>query len=224
MMRDFFTKKENIFIIAIGAVCLLFVLLGFLFLFLRPDASDGPKRVPTDVSEIVWNTFDSDVISDKIEYPEHLYVTEHEDLSDTSVTFAEFEPEDFLTYFSNQNHISIYPDGISAPLSYGKTREDEYTSASGQSYRRIEHLTVDEDVWGIMLVPKATYKNWRSRGFIWIQARVRNRETLCMSESGVVMDSVDCDPFSGQKTVYSGTVSDQFIRTGYEIVNKNSFK
>ncbi len=223
-MKDFFTKKENIFILATGAACLLLVLIGFLFLFFKPDTNDGPKKIPATVSEIVWDTFSSDIISDKIEYPEHLRVSQQEDQSGTGITFAEFEPEEFLTYFSNQNHVSIYPDGISAPLSYGKTREDEYVSTSGQVYQRIEHLTSDNEVWGVMLVPKTQYKDWQSRGFVWIQARIKDRETLCVSESGAVTDSVDCDPFVGQKTVYSGTVSDQFIRTGYEIVNKNSFK
>ncbi len=223
-MKDFFAKKENIFIIATSAVCLLLILIGFFFLFLKPDTNDGPKRIPASVSEILWDTFSSDVISDKIEYPQHLHVSERKDQAGTSVTFAEFEPKEFLTYFSNQNHVSIYPDGIGAPLAYGKTREDEYVSTSSQVYQRIEYLTSSDEVWGVMLVPKAQYKNWQSRGFIWIQSRLKDRETFCMSESGDVIESVDCDPFIGQKTVYSGTVSDQFIRTGYEIVNKNSFK
>lgn len=224
MMKDFFTKKENIFMIAIGVACLLLVLIGFLFLFFKPDTNEGPKKIPADASEIVWDTFSSDIISDKVEYPEHLYVGETEGQAGTGVTFAEFEPDEFLTYFSNQNHVSIYPGGISAPLAYGKTRENEYVSTSGQAYQRIEYLTSGDKIWGVMLVPKAQYKNWQSRGFIWIQARVMDRETLCVSESGDAIERVDCDPFIGQKTVYSGTVSDQFIRTGYEIVNKNSFK
>jgi hypothetical protein len=224
MIKEFFRKKENIFIILIAVVSLLFVLLGFLFLFFKSDPSDGPKRIPNSITDIVWESFDSKLISNKLQYPEHMHVSEQKEETGVGINVAEFEPREFLTYFSNQNHVSIYPGGIDVPLFYGKTRESEYTSSTNQSFMRTEYLTTDNQVWAVMLVPKEQYENWQARGFIWIQTRVQDRETMCLSNTGILIDSVDCDPFAGEKTVYSGTVSDKFIRVGYEIVNKNSFK
>jgi hypothetical protein len=224
MIRDFFTKKENIFTIAIATVCLVFIAFGFFFLFMRPDVSDGPKRIPNNVTDIVWAQLKSDLISNTLEYPEYMHVGEREDETGTAITLAEFEPRDVLTYFSNQNHVSIYPGGIAAPFFYGNTRESDFTSSSGQNYFRTEFLTRDDKVWAVMLVPKEQFEKWESRGFIWIQSRIRGREEVCVSDTGLVVDNVDCDPYSGQKTVYSGTVTNQFIQMGYEIVNKNIFK
>ena len=224
MMREFFTRKENLFIVVIAAVSLVFVIIGFTFLFLKQGASDGPRRIPNSITDIVWKTFSSDLISNRLEYPEHMYINEQKEESGVGITIAEFEPKEFLTYFSNQNHVSIYPSGIDAPFFYGKTKESEYISSTQQEFMRTEYLTIDGDTWAVMLVPKVQYEDWQSRGFIWIQTRIQNRETFCVTQAGMVIDSVDCDPFAGQKTVYSGTVSDKFIRAGYEIVNKNSFK
>lgn len=224
MIREFFAKKENVFTIAIASLCLVFVGFGFFFLFMRPDVTEGPKRIPNSVTDIVWAEFKSNLISNALEYPEYMHIGEREDETGSAITLAEFEPREPLTYFSNQNHVSIYPGGIAAPFFYGKTKESEFTSSSGQGYFRTEFLTRDGLVWAVMLVPKEQFEKWESKGFIWIQSRIRGREEACVSDAGMIVDSVDCDPYSGQKTVYSGTVSEQFIRMGYEVVNKNTFK
>jgi hypothetical protein len=224
MIKDFFSKKENVFMILVSLACLAFVIVGFVLLFFRHDSEVGPRTIPNSVSEIIWTEFKSELISNRLQYPEYMYIGEQKEESGVGITVAEFEPREFLTYFSNQNHVSIYPGGIDAPFFYAKTRESDFTSSSGQEYFRTEFLTMQDGVWAVMLVPKVQFENWQSRGFIWIQSRIGERNDMCMSNSGLVVDSVDCDPYSGQKTVYSGTVSDQFIRVGYEIVNKNTFK
>lgn len=208
----------------VAAICLVFVVVGFTFLFFGPTAVEGPRTIPSNTADIVWESYGSDLVSGKILYPDYMHISEQKKDTGVGVTIAEFEPREFLTYFSNQNHVSLYPGGIDTPFFYGKTKEDEYTSETGQQFARTEYLTTDDDVWAVMLVPKEKYKNWQDRGFIMIQARLRDREEYCMSEAGISSDRVDCDPFAGEKTVYSGTVSDQFISVGYEIVNKNSFK
>lgn len=199
MIREFFANKENIFTIAISLACLVFVGFGFFFLFLRPDTSDGPRRIPNSVTDIVWADHDSGLISNILEYPEYMNVSERNDEAGSSITIAEFEPREPLTYFSNQNHVSVYPGGIAAPFFYGNTRESEFDSSSGQGYFRTEFLTRDDKVWAVMLVPKEQLEKWESKGFIWIQSRIREREEVCVSDTGLVVDSVDCDPYSGQK-------------------------
>lgn len=224
MIKEFFTKKENLFIILVGGISIACITLGFVLLFLKPEVDNGPRRIPNSVTDIVWADFDSDIIEGKLQHPEYMQVREQKEEEGVGINLSEFEPREFLTYFSNQNHVSIYPDGLDTPFFYGKTRENEYTSSSGQGFIRTEFLTVDGDVWAVMLVPKEQFGNWQSRGFVWIQTRITNRLDLCISTTGVVIDSMDCDPYAGNKTVYDGEVTDKFIRMGYEVVNKNSFK
>lgn len=224
MIKDFFVKKENIFIIVVALVSIFFVVLGFLFLFFRADNSTGPKVIPNSVSEIVWEDFSSKILDQRIEYPEYLHISEQREENGVGVTIAEFEPNQFLNYFSNQNHISFYPNGIDALFFYGKTKESDFVSETGQEYKRTEYLTTQGDVWGVMLVPKKKNEAWQDWGFVFIQTKIRNKEDKCMTESGLIIDSVSCDPYAGQKAVYSGTISGRFIDIGYAIVNRNSFK
>jgi hypothetical protein len=171
----------------------------------------------------VWGTFSSDIFKIDITYPNYMYITEQKESNGVGITISEFTPREFLTYFSNQNHISIYPDGIDNQLFYGKTKEDMYTSASGQVFNRIQYLTTHDDVWGVLLIPQKTPKGWQPRGFIWIQSAISNKEFLCISAKGVLINNVICDPYASELPVYKGDISKQFIDFGYETINKNVF-
>ncbi len=223
MIKDFFIKKENIFISVVAIISIFCVVLGFLFLFLRAGETDGPRIIPSNVYEIKWTDFSSKIIKNKIQYPEYMHVNEQREVDGVGVTFSEFKPTEFLTYFSNQNHVSIYPSGIDNHLFYAKTRESDYTSSTNQDFTRTEYLTVDNQVWAVMLVPKITPENWQSRGFIWIQTAIKSKEVLCMNELDKVFSDENCDPYAKESPVYTGDVTDKFIRFGYELVNKNTF-
>lgn len=223
MIKDFFIKKENILIFTIALVSVFFVILGFLFLFFKTSSPDGPRIIPNSIYEITWANFSSKILKKTITYPEYMFISEQQDSTGVGITISEFEPREFLTYFSNQNHISIYPDGIDNQLFYGKTKVSEYVSSMGQNFTRTEYVTSDNIVWAVMLVPKETPLNWQPRGFIWIQSALKNREDFCMSSTGVLITDVACDPYSGETSVYKGDISEQFIRFGYEIINKNLF-
>jgi len=223
MIKDFFIKKENIFIFTIALISICCVIVGFLFLFLKTEPTEGPRIIPNNVYEIVWGEFSSKILDVKISYPEYMYVEEQRESTGVGLTISEFKPKDFLTYFSNQNHVSFYPDGIDNQLFYGKTKVSEYTSTLGQNFKRTEYLTTEGEVWGVMLIPQNTPAMWQPRGFIWIQSAVKNKETLCISSKGILINNLVCDPYADQQPVYRGAVSEQFIRYGYEIINKNKF-
>lgn len=223
MIKDFFTKKENVFIILVAFISVFFVVLGFLFLFLKTNTHNGPRIIPNTITDIVWANFSSDILDKKIQYPEYMYISEQKEETGVGITIAEFEPRDFLTYFSNQNHISLYPAGVDNQLFYGKTKVSEYTSSTGQVYTQTQYFTVDNQVWGVMLVPKKAPNNWQPRGFIWIQTVIKNKESLCINSKGLLIKNVVCDPYSGELPVYKGEITGQFIRFGYETINKNSF-
>jgi len=224
MIKDFFIKKENIFIALVAIISIFFVVLGFLFLFLRTSTNDGPRDIPNSLGEVTWKEFNSKIISQKIMYPEYLYVKEQKEQDGSKIMFAEFESADFLTHNSNQNHISIYPQGTDNPFFYAKTRETQYMSDSNQEYARTEYLTLDNDVWAIKLVPKLTPKDWLPRGFILIESKIRNRVQNCQSGSILLTDIATCDPYQDQKIVYSGELIDDFLNLGYKVIHKNIFK
>lgn len=224
MIKEFFTKKENLFIIAVAALSLCCVVVGFIFLFLGPTQSQQPKTVPNDPSEIVWKKFNSDIVAGDIQYPEHLRISEREEEQATGITITDLAPREFLTYSTNQNHVSIYPKGVDELFFYGKTRQDEFTSATGQGFIRTEFLTQDDEVWAVSLSPKDQYKDWEQDGFVLIQARIGDRQDLCQTATGIVADAEDCNPYLGDKVLYDGTVTADFISLGYEILNNNTFK
>lgn len=223
MIKDFFIKKENIFIFGIALVSIFFVTLGFLFLFFKTSSPEGPRVIPNSINEIVWKDFSSKILGKNIQYPEYMYIGEQKESTGVGISISEFKPKSFLTYFSNQNHVSVYPDGLDNQLFYGKTKESEYKTNEGQDFARTEFLTSDNLVWAVMLVPKKTPIGWQPRGFIWIQSSLKNKENFCMSPKGILIAGVSCDPYSGEKPIYKGDVSEQFIRLGYEIINKNLF-
>lgn len=223
MIKDFFIKKENIFISGIALVSIFCVVLGFLFLFFKTDSSPGPRIIPNNVYDIKWDYFSSKILQEKIQYPEYMYISEQKESNGVGITMSEFEPKDFLTYFSNQNHVSIYPSGLDNQFFYAKTKESDYTSSTGQDYKKTEYFTTTNQIWAVMLVPKITPKNWQPRGFIWIQTDIKGKEVLCMSSNTKLINTDNCDPYSNQKPVYKGNVMGQFIRFGYEVINKNSF-
>ncbi len=225
MIRDFFIKKENVFIIIVGCISIFFAVLGFLFLFLRDTSpSDGPRVIPSNIFDITWDDFKSNLLGQKIQYPEYMYIAEQKDLSGVGLTIAEFEPREFLTYFSNQEHVSFYPNGIDVPFFYGKTKESDFTSSSNQEYVRTEYLTLDNEVWAVMLVPKNKFEEWQNWGFIWIQTKIVGKEENCITEKGAIIDGMTCNEYQGERVVYSGKISDRIIKVGYEIVNQNTFK
>jgi hypothetical protein len=223
MIKDFLVKKENIFIFLIALLSIVCIVVGFLFLFLKTDSIDGPKVIPNNVYEIKWKDFSSKILDKKIQYPDYMYIVEQKESTGVGVNISEFKSREFLNYFSNQNHVSLYPDGIDNQLFYGKTKSSEYTSSNGQVFSKTEYLTVDNKVWAVMLIPKITPPGWQVRGFVWIQSSIKNKENLCQSSKGVLTNGVSCDPYSGEQPIYKGEVSDQFMRFGYEIINKNSF-
>ncbi len=223
MIQDFLKKKENIFIIGIAILSMSFVVIGFLFLFLRTNSDEGPRIIPDTVKDIVWTDFKSKFFDMKITYPEYLYISEQQEEIGVGITLAEFKPREFLTYFSNQNHVSFYPDGIDNQLFYGKAKTSEFVSKTGQIYAKTEYLTLSNQVWGIMLVPQKTPTRWQPRGFVWIQTQIKNKESLCISSTGIVINNVLCDPYKGELPVYRGNIEGDFVTFGYEIINKNSF-
>jgi hypothetical protein len=222
MIRDFLYKKENIFIFLIALISMFCVVLGFLFLFFGDDRSER-KIIPNSITDIKWASFNSKILDKKIEYPEYMDIREQRENQGVGITVAEFEPKEFLTYFSNQNHISIYPEGLDNQLFYGKTRQGEYTSSTGQLFTKIEYITTNDIVWGVALIPKDTPKKWSKNGFIWIQSALKNKQDLCISKTGILINNVVCDSYNDQSPVYKGDIQGQFIRFGYELVNKNRF-
>lgn len=224
MITDFFKKRENIFITIIALISILFVITGYIFLFFDTKTKNGPKIIPNTVEEIVWKDFSSKVLGTKISYPNHFSVFEQKELNGVGITISEFESKSFVSYFSNQNHFSIYPEGIDNQFFYGKTKTSNFVSEDGREFSRTEYLTVDNKVWAIMLVPKEKPENWQNRGFIWIQSALRNKFSLCVSSKGVLIDNVECDPYSGELPIFRGEVSDQFINFSYEIINRNKFE
>jgi hypothetical protein len=223
MIKDFFIKKENVLISVIALVSIFCVVLGFLFLFFKSSSTTGPKVIPNTAADIQWETFSSKILDTKIQYPDYLYIEEQKESNGVGVTIAEFKPREFLTYFSNQNHVSFYPDGIDNQLFYGKTKQSEFTSATGQVFKQTEYLTADNKVWAVMLVPVVTPKMWQARGFIWIQTALKNKTIKCVSKAGEIIEDEVCDPYMDQLPVYNGEISGQFLKFGYEIVNKNTF-
>ncbi len=224
MIKEFLTKKENIFIILIGVVSVFFVTLGFLFLFFNQDTDVGPQKIPSAVHEIVWDDFKSKILDQKISHPEHMIVNEYDQESGRGVSMVEFQEKGLMTYFDNHNHVSIYPTGLDTQFFYGTTRESEYVSDTKQEFIRTEYLTFDQRVWAVRLVPKSSFTKWQAPGFVWIQSRIGNREAVCMDQNDMLITSESCDPYLGQRIVYSGAVSDDFIEVGYEIVDKNYFQ
>jgi hypothetical protein len=223
MVKDFFIKKENIFIVSVALISITFIVIGFSFLFLKPNSYSGPRTIPNTVEDIVWTRFQSKFFETQIEYPEYMYIAEQKEEIGVGITLAEFKPREFLTYFSNQNHVSMYPDGIDNQLFYGKTKKSEYVSKTGQVFAQTEYLTLSNEVWGVLLVPQKTPKYWQPRGFIWIQTHLANKESLCISSGGIVINNIICDPYKDELPVYRGTISGDFLEFGYEIINKNSF-
>lgn len=224
MIKEFFRKKETLFILGIALISVFFIILGFLFLFFKSEYRGAPRVIPTDTESISWKGFSSKLLKQKIQYPDYMYINEQESVDGTGINIAEFKPQGFLNYFNNQNHISLYPSGMEMDLYYGKIRESEFTNSEGQVFDRVEYLTLQDEVWAIMLTPQqATNSLWQSRGFVWMQTQIKNREILCMAPTGVLISDVNCDPFGGQKIVYDGIITGQFLNFGYEIINKNSF-
>lgn len=222
MIKEFLFKKENIFIFLVAIISAFFVVFGFLLLFFG-DQKNDMRIIPADITQITWKDFSSKIIDSKIQYPGYMYVDEQKESEGVGINISEFKPQGFLTYFSEQNHISIYPEGLDNQFFYGKTKTTDYTSSVGQEYTQTEYLTVDNKVWGVLLIPKTRPSNWQSRGFIWIQERIKNKEQLCISAKGILINNVMCDPYTGELPVFRGEVSGKFIRFGYEIINKNSF-
>lgn len=222
MIKDFFIKKENILIIIIAIISVFFVVLGFLFLFFKANTEDQPQIIPNTINDIVWGSFDSNILKNKIQYPVHFFITEQKDELGVGISIAELQPRNFLTYFSNQNHISIYPEGMDNQLFYGKTNNSKYTSPTGRMYTRTDYLTVDNNIWAIMLIPEEIPENWQSRGFVWIQTVIKNKESLCIHTNGILISNISCDPYAGELPIYRGDISGSFIDFAFEIINKNS--
>jgi len=224
MIKEFFKKKETLFILVIATISIFFIVLGFLFLFFKSEYKNTPRVIPSNVESITWKNFFSKLLKTKISYPEYMHISEHENASGIGINIAEFKPQGFLTYFNNQNHVSLYPSGMDMQLYYAKTKESEFTNSLGQIFKKTEYLTLDDEVWAIMLVPQDTSNSlWQARGFIWIQTQIQNRQIFCMSSNNVIISDVECDLFSGQKIIYDGNITGQFLRFGYEIINKNNF-
>lgn len=222
MIKEFFVKKENILILLVALLSIFCIILGFLLLFFKSDSST-PKIVPLNIYDIEWEDFNSKVLDKNIQYPNHMFIFEQRETDGVGVVVSEIQTKDFLTYFTNQSHVSIYPEGIDNQLFYGKTKESKYTSSTGQDFKRTEYFTVDGDIWAIKLDPEDKKVFGQTRGFIWIQSGIKKKEQMCISSKGVLINNINCDPYSGEQPVFKGEVSDQFIRFGYEIINKNSF-
>lgn len=223
MIKEFFIKKENILISLIAIISIFFIVLGFLFLFFRTKSSEGPRIIPNNAGEIVWKKFSSKLLDKKIKYPDYMFIDEQKEKSGVGINISEIEPKEFLTYFSNQNQVSIYPSGLDNELLYGKKRESEFKSKSGQVFRRTEFLTVDNKVWAVMLKSDKPLDNWDKQGFIWLQSEIENKKISCINDKGKVTESETCDPLSKQLPVYRGEISTRFMNIAYEIINNNSF-
>ncbi len=207
--------------VAILFISIILIAIGFFLLFLRTDTQSELKKVQNNLNEIIWAEFSSDIFEKDILYPSYLYTITKKDNFLVGASFTERKTDELPTYFTNQNHISFYPEGIDNQFFYGKTKESQYTSATGQEYSRIEYLTNNDQVWAILLAPKDTPKGWQSKGFIWIQSFVKNKEQLCISQNGILISNIECDPYSGEQPIYKGEISQKFIDLGYEVINKN---
>ena len=97
MIKDFFIKKENIFISIVAVISIFCVVLGFLFLFFKTESNQGPRIIPTSVENITWKNFLSKVLKNNIQYPEYMYVQEQKNETGVGLNISEFEPSEFLT-------------------------------------------------------------------------------------------------------------------------------
>jgi hypothetical protein len=224
MIKDFFIKKETIFILLIAIISIFFIVLGFLFLFFKSNNESTPRTIPITADSIVWDTFSSKVLNQKIKYPEYMFIEDIKDDFEGSLMLSEFKPSRSLNLFSNQNHIAFYPNGSAQQFFYGKVKNSEFISETGQKYTITEYLTFTNDVWAVSFKPINTPSSWHSQGFIWVHTQIQNRELLCISNTGLIIRDVECDPYQGQKIIYDGKITGNFSKIAYEIINKNKFE
>lgn len=113
------------------------------------------------------------------------------------------------THFSNESHVSVYPEGIPTEGLFADradfdlettfpVREDTavvYTLADGTPFAAYVQPTV-------AMLPE----NWEEWGFIFIRARIDGMRTYC-TRNGVEISESECDPLASDDEVhYEGSV------------------
>ena len=65
-------------------------------------------------------------------------------------------------------------------------------------------------------------KKWSNRGFIWVAAKLDNREYKCFDIDGE-KDVDFCDPYFGDDFYVDGDFDKEFIKTGKQFIDKIKF-
>jgi len=226
MIKDIFIKKENQVMIGVVIISLFLISIGFYFL--NKNGEDGlvPRNIPNSVETIKWKEYKNDKYNIDIQYPEHFkFFTETKTFGPAfNFYFDEGKNKLPFDHFVNQSHLSVYPEGVILlrPDHSEYYEQGDYTNSKGMVFLVREYKTYDKKTWAIMAKPKSVPKKWLEVGFIWISSEIKNKDAVCFD--GDVKKSIDvCNVLEGDSFYVVGSVDEEFIKIGREILDKVSF-
>ena len=183
-----------------------------------------------DSSEVSWQTYENNEYNFSLEIPVDWLV--FEDLSGPNIKFN-FYPKNVMneppfTHFSENQHLSVYPNGIATEGIHGQneiTLTDEYVKID-EINKITNYILNNEEVWAQMITFSMTPDRWKEWGFIWHRFNIINYNESCFSE-GEPVSVYDCNVFTGDEIRRFGEVSEsskkinQRILQSFKFLNKN---
>ncbi len=128
-----------------------------------------------------------------------------------------------LTHFSNQNHVSFYPQGIGTEGLIGESRALNFNIGFPVTRESRTYVLDDGTPYAAYIIPQNPPASWNESGFIWMRLRVQNLQTACIVDGQEVSED-ECNPLTGNARIErSGQVDESIWETEKQIVSTIDF-
>jgi len=203
------------FILIIAAV------VGGVYFYMKYVNTNSGTNVPADAE---WLTYTNDEYGFKIDYPSDWKVLDfsnNEIAPIFNIVKVSESKDGPFTHHDEVTQVSIFPNGYPTEGVIGETVTSTVEFSEETQFAN-DYVLENGTSWATF----ATFKNvpdpWQEAGFVWAEVEVGESSTVC-TRNGEEVDENQCDPFSGDSIVRSGTVSQEDRDTELRILKSFEF-
>ncbi len=189
------------------------------------------EQIPTESEEIdtsTWEEFINGAYQFSLKYPEDEW-NNYQDVADELGPKFNFyikpagTPLNLpLDHFANVNHVSVYPEGVPTEGVFGQTKDFDFDIGMEVTEDSKIYLLEDGTPFAAYIKPADYPESWAETGFIWISLKIDDLDTDCIRD-GEEINYEECEPFSGDQIIRSGSVDEELWKKQKEVVKSFTF-
>lgn len=219
-------KAETFAYILMGILVLVGAVLGFLIFYQENKDTSPDLRPENDEGrQVEAETYTSTQYNFTVTVPDGWEVYEGEVVTVPAITLyptEERDPQKTYDHFTNETHVSVYPQGIPTEGVFAQTRPLDVSVQESISDNSRAYMLDNGDIFARYILLENAPEDWNESGFMWTRLSIEDQRTGCITADGYT-ESEECDPLMGDEVVMIGEVETEYTEDIRTIVESFTF-